>query len=447
MKKSIAELREERNGIMTEIRDLAAKCEAEGRDFTDDERSLVAERMGKARGIVAELESSQKQKAVKSEVEEFLSTAEAKALNEEALDGAETGDQRRLKSLGEHFLASKEWKALGIQDGRPVSAGTSVKSGPVRIPGGLKALIGTGTAGGNGAGNLWEPQRLPTIQQNWPRLTLRQVVTNGTTTSDSVEYAKVLRPGAGSPTVNNAAGVPEATSSAPIGTGTGQVTPAVGGLKPESALGFKKETAPVITVATWVPATKKALSDAGQLRTLIDNFLTQSLAVEVDRQLLSGDSGSGEEFDGLLNQDGLLTQAFDTNIAATIRKAITKVSVYSRPNAVLVSPGTAERIDLLHDKEGRFLGNGPFGAANPSIWRVPLVEVAGLNDSTVLVGDFTTAVIWDREDAVITATDSHADFFVRNLVAILAEARAAFGVLDPALIAKVSVAGTDVFAA
>lgn len=445
MAKKAAELREERNGILTEMRDLAAKAESENRDFTDDERTLLAERMGKAKGIAEELQRSETNRVIKSEVEEFLNSSDAKALNEEALHGATTGDLRQMKSLGQHFLGSKEWKSLNIEDGRTVSSGRSIKSDPVRVPGGLKALIGTGDVGGSGAGNLWEPQRLGLIQQNWPRLTLRQVVTNGTTTSDAVEYAKVLRPGTGSPTVNNAAGVPEATSTAPIGTGTGQVTPIVGGLKPESALGFKKETAPVITVATWVPATKKALSDAGQLRTLIDNFLTQSLAAEVDRQLLSGDSGAGEEFDGLLNQDGLQAQAFDTNIAQTIRKAITKVSVYSRPNAVLVSPGTAERIDLLHDKQGRYLGNGPFGAANPSIWRTPLVEVAGLSDATVLVGDFTTAVIWDREDATITATDSHADFFVRNLVAILAEARAAFGVLDPALIAKATVTGTDVF--
>jgi hypothetical protein len=33
------------------------------------------------------------------------------------------------------------------------------------------------------------------------------------------------------------------------------------------------------------------------------------------------------------------------------------------------------------------------------------------------------------------ASDSHADFFIRNLVAILGELRAAFGVLRPAAFA------------
>jgi HK97 family phage major capsid protein len=41
------------------------------------------------------------------------------------------------------------------------------------------------------------------------------------------------------------------------------------------------------------------------------------------------------------------------------------------------------------------------------------------------------AVLWDREQAAVQVSDSHADFFVRNLVAILAEMRAAFGVIRP----------------
>jgi hypothetical protein len=40
-------------------------------------------------------------------------------------------------------------------------------------------------------------------------------------------------------------------------------------------------------------------------------------------------------------------------------------------------------------------------------------------------------MLWDREQAAISVSDSHADFFVRNLIAILAELRAAFGVIRP----------------
>lgn len=445
------QLRDERTAIMTEIRDIAAKAEEEnGGEFTDEQRETLTDRMTKARDLTAQIAKAATSKALDAGVQEFLRSADAEELNADALDGATPGFKgRRVKSLGEYFTDSKQFKAAMAKGGAESKSGKGLRAttrfeleNGVPIPGGLKALVGTDPGGdGTGAGNLWDPQRIPTVQATWPELNLRNVVTVGQTSSDSILYARILRAGAGS--VNNAAGVPEAVTAAAVGSGDPAVTPVQAGVKPESAIEFEKVTAPVITIAHWIPATKKALSDAGQLRTLIDNFLRRGLEQELERQILLGDSSAGEEFDGLVNTDGIQTQAFDTNIVKTIRKALTKVRKYGRPNAVLVSPGTAERIDMLQMSTGQFFGGGPFGPANPTIWRQPIIEVAGLPDSTVMVGDFSTAVVWDREDATLTATDSHLDFFTRNLVAILAESRAAFGVLDPALIAKVTVTGTD----
>lgn len=434
----------ERDAIMVEIRNLAAKCEADGnRDFTDDERAIVTDRMAKARDLQTQITKARVNKALQDDVAEFLDSAAADELNEDALAGSGVGVKgRRVKSLGEYFTKSDQFKAFQERypGGRVPDSDHVAVSTP--LPTGLKALIGTDPAGnGSGAGTLWDPQRIPTVQATWPQLQLRNVITVGETSSDAVQYARILRAGAGS--TNAAAGVPEATKAGAIGSGSPAVTTVTGGVKPESALGFAKITAPVITVAHWVPATKKAMSDAGQLRTLIDNFLRAGLEQELERQMLLGDESAGEEFDGLVNTDGIQTQTFNTNILVTIRKAITKVNKYGRPNAVLVSPGTAERIDLLRTSTGAYLGPGAFGPAIPTVWRKPIVEVPGLDDNTVLVGDFSTAVLWDREEASVTVSDSHADFFVRNLVAILAEARAAFGVLDPALICKAAVNGTD----
>lgn len=441
-------LEQKLTGTLTTIRDLAAKAEQDGnRDFTDDERATITDLMSKGRDFQAQITRAKTNAAVQEEVRQFISATDAKAVNDEVLAGARQGMGHVRKSLGDTFVDSQQFKsALEPFGTRGVGSTDKFGTNPVPV-GGMKALLTTqGGTDAGGVGHLYEPERIAAVELPWQRPTLRDVVTVGQTGSDTVKYAKINRPGVGG-TVVNAAGVPEATTSAPVGSGTPAVTPAQAGIKPESAMTFSTETAEVVTIAHWVPATKKALSDAGQLRTLIDNFLRKGLEQKLDEMILSGDSSAGESFDGLINVNGLQTQSFVNNISDTIRKSITKVSKYgARPNAVLVSPGTAERIDLLRDKNGRPLGNGPFGAAVSSIWRTPIVEVPNLSDDTVLVGDFSTAVLWDREEASITATDSHADFFVRNLVAILAEARAAFGVLDPSLIAKVSVAGTDVFA-
>ena len=48
-----------------------------------------------------------------------------------------------------------------------------------------------------------------------------------------------------------------------------------------------------------------------------------------------------------------------------------------------------------------------------------------------VVADWRRAVLLDREQTQILVSDSHSDFFVRNLIAILAELRAAFFVLRP----------------
>lgn len=443
---STATLRSQRNELMTEIRNIAEKAEKEaGGVFDDDQTTKIKDLMAKAADLQTQITKADVDKTFKADLESFLSQDDADKLNDDALAGSTKGFRgRRTKSLGEYFTESKQFKSAMSQfGGGGVGSGQRFSlAAPMPVQGGLKALIGTDPGGDeSGAGTLWDAERKPTVQATWPELNLRNLVTVGQTSSDAVTYARILRAGAGS--TNNAAGVPEAVTTAAVGSGDPAVTPAQAGVKPESALAFQKVTAPVITLAHWVPATKKALSDAGQLRTLIDNFLRRGLEQELERQMLLGDESAGEEFDGLVNTDGIQTQAFDTNILATVRKAITKVRTYGRPTGVLVSPGTAERIDLLQMSTGQYFGGGPFGPSNPTIWRQPIVEVPGLDDNTVLVGDFTTAVVWDREDAAITATDSHEDFFTRNLVAILAESRAAFGVLDPALICSVDVDGTD----
>jgi hypothetical protein len=452
---TIAPLVEQRTGLLTEIRDLAAKAETDGnRAFTPDEQATITDRMTKARDLQTQITSARTAKAFTDEVADFLSDAgEAADLNDDALLGARVGLKgRQVKRLGEYFTGSKSFKAFRERYPNDLPTGTKVEGliDPIRLESpsgkalGLKALIGTDPAGdGSGAGTLWDPQRLPTVPGSWPRLRMRDVITIGETSSDSVIFARILRAIAGGST-NNAAGVPEAVTTAAVGSGDPAVTTAQAGVKPESAILFEKVTAPVVTVAHWIPATKKSLSDAGQLRTLIDNFLRAGLAQEVERQIIEGDSAGAEEFDGILNTDGIQAQAFDTNILVSIRKAITKVSQFGNASAVLMSPATAERIDLLQISTGQFLGSGPFGPAIPTIWRRPIIEVPSLDDDTVLVGDFSTAVLWDREDVSISVSDSHLDFFTRNLVAILAEARAAFGVLDPALICSVDVDGADV---
>lgn len=315
-----------------------------------------------------------------------------------------------------------------------------VASPQVQIPGGLKALV-TGTSDASAGAFVFNDVQRQMDQFVLRRpLAMRDIITIGRTESDMVEYVRQVSE------TNNAAMVPEATSSAVIDGGA--VTAAMGGLKPESAMVFERVTVPVRTVAHWMPATKRALADAGQMQTLIDNFLRYGLEEELEDQMVIG-VGTGENFTGIANITNLTAQAWDTNLMVTTRRAKTKVRTVGRmsPTAFLLNPYDWENIQLLRTEEGgpntgQFFFGGPAAVEVPTLWNLPVVECEAVPVGSGYVGNFKTLVLWDREQAGVQMTDSHNDFFVRNLVAILAEARAAFGCLRPAAIVEMDLTAT-----
>lgn len=409
-------------------RDIAAKAEAENRNFTDEERGQVT----------AYMEAARKAHQAGLELD-----GDAALLEEMNVLGRPVGELAKGggvklgkgQTLGERFTANPDfagWMKSIAPNGQVPDKAKGLNSPAVAFDLselGRKALV-TGVSD-TSAGALVQVDRLGlsdngTFQRP---LSVRNLVTNGTTGSDQVEYARVTG------FTNSAAPVAEATTAAGADVnagGTALELPAGSGVKPESGLTLEKVTANVKTIAHWIPATKRALSDAAQIRTLIDNFLEYGLEEELEDQIVTGD-GTGENFEGILDVSGTQAQAWDTDLFTTTRKARRKVRTVGRaiPTAYLLNPEDNERIDLEKDGNDRFYGNGPFALGPDVLWGLPRVESEAVPVGTGIVGDFRQAVLWDREQAAIQVSDSHADFFIRNLVAILAEMRAAFGILRP----------------
>jgi HK97 family phage major capsid protein len=248
------------------------------------------------------------------------------------------------------------------------------------------------------------------------------LITVGETDSDAVEYVKQ------DSFTNAAAETAEATA----------VTGA-SGTKPESAMAFSVVTANVRTIAHWIPATKRALADAGQLRTMIDSQLRDGVRRRLEAQVIAGD-GVGENLTGILNTAGIGAQArgSDSDLDA-IHKAITLVRLaYIEPTAVGMHPNSWQAIRLAKNANGDYLMGPPNMIGDRQVWGLPAHTTANYPANTALVGDFTEAVLWVREGITVTASDSHADFFIRNMVALLAEGRYAFGVPRPGAFSKVT---------
>jgi HK97 family phage major capsid protein len=432
-----------RDAILRELkaaRDIADLATGETRDLSTEERAKVAAHIGKA----AELKkSAEEQDALSKQLSDL--TDGIGLHRDDDGDGGD-GDPkppagyngRKGKSVGQAFTESTEYKAMlaGAPNGK-FSEKARVQSQPY----GVKDLL-TGGDTTDSAGTLVQTDRRGLQDPFYQRpLTVRDLVTKGTTASDTIEYVRLVS------VTNNAAPVAEATSSA-LATADGDggvlINAAGGGYKPESAMVFEKATATVKTIAHWLPATKRALSDAGQVRTLIDDFLKYGLEEELEDQMVSG-NGAGENLDGIGHVSGVQTQnapAGALTLLDTTRIARRKVRIGGRaiPTAYVMNPIDWETIELAKDGQDRYYGAGPFALTAPRLWGLPVVESEAIPQGTAYVGDWTKAILYDREQASIQVTDSHADFFIRNLVAILAELRVAFAVLRPAAFVKIDVA-------
>lgn len=420
---------------------IAANVDKDPSEWSEDDRKSYDDSMAKGREKLEEIKTAKQDLAVldgAKALADEIGIPEAK----DDLDAQGSHPVReRVKSLGLQVVQSPEYKAMlaPFTHGGEISIpkGTHINSAPI----GIKGLFVGGTDTSAGAFVVNEQTGIVEMLGR-KELKIRDIISVRRTGSDTVEYVEQTSH------TNNAATVAEATSSAApalpaldgnaLGAGAALINNANGGYKPEGVWAFVRRTAVVKTIAEWVPATKRAIADVAQLEGLINAELRLDVAEAEEGQILAGD-GSGENLTGIRNWSGIQTQTFSTDIFITVRKAITKARTVGRvnPNAIVVSPATSEIIDLAQDGELRYRYGGP-QTMNPTrtMWGVPVVESETQADTDVLVGDFSKAVLWDREQTTVTMTDSHADFFIRNMVAILGEERVAFALTRPKAIVK-----------
>lgn len=425
------ELKERMQAELKAARDIAAKHEG---DIPSDDLALANQHLKKYQELKKEFQAVAESQDLKAALDAIgLELGLERAPSEKEKASAFVRPTRG-KSLGRLFTESAEYKALmGQFQGGRINEKARVQSQPF----GVKTLV---TGSSDTSGGAFVQTDVQDILELLGRreLTVRDLISVRQTESDTVEFVRQTTQ------MNSAAPVPEATTAAAPTVESEldgeEVTSTVvlasgGGYKPEGSIAFEKVTATVKTIAEWIPATKRGLADASQLRGLIDDELRADLAEEEEDQILNG-NGSGENLTGILSTSGIQTQAWSTDLLQTIRKAKTKVRTIGRvrPSGIVLNPEDAERLDLLREdgSTGAYLGGNPFSTSGvQTVWGLPIVESEAIAAGVGLVGDFRKAVLWDREQASITATDSHADFFIRNLVAVLGEERVAFGVTRP----------------
>lgn len=427
----LKELLEVRQKALEEARAICDRVDQENRDFTAEERQRVHDLLDGATRIkdrIKQLKDDQDLRQRVIELGESITIVDGGGRKSSPVASG-VG-----QTLGERFVNAKAWQDwLKAYGGRIPDSAKGISSPPVEM--GALGLFRKDLITGSdptSAGAFVVPDQTGIYEPlgRYP-LTLRDLISVRTTTSDTVEYVRQVTQ------VTQAAPVPEANVTDYTGY-PGEVE----GRKPEGSMSFERVSESVKTIAVWIPATKRALSDASQLRGLIDQELRDDLAEELENQILNG-NGIGENFTGLANTANTLVQPFVSDILVTTRKAITNLlkNGKQRPTAWLMHPEDWEAIELLKDSEDRFRWGGPLARGPMTLWGVPVVQSFFQTPGTAWLGNWSKAVLWDREQASISVSDSHSDFFVRNMVAILAEMRAAFGIIRPSAFVEVDLEG------
>jgi HK97 family phage major capsid protein len=342
------------------------------------------------------------------------------------------GDGRQWRSVARRFLESEEYKEAK-RNPKGVSGQVQVDSFHSQPD--IRALIGSATP----AASALFPQVFPNIYRAAEKpLVMRDVLLNLQTQSDSLTIMTE------SGFTNSAAPVAEPT----VVGGTGLT----GGVKPESALTFTETTFPVRWIGHWIPITRQLIQDTAFMEGYINGRLIDGLKRAEDAQFISGD-GVAPNLTGILTTsgiqvlDGTYFTANPVKDAATanenanrIRRAITKIMTTgdATPTFIVANPADVEDWDTVTDAQRNYLFGGPARPSTAQLWGTQVVQSQGITAKTALVGDGTMAAVVDRQDAVIYTTDSHSDYFIRNILTVLAEERVALPVFRPVAFAKVT---------
>ncbi|KAA3639442.1 MAG: phage major capsid protein [Proteobacteria bacterium] len=269
-------------------------------------------------------------------------------------------------------------------------------------------------ASGSGA-DLIVPDYRPTVDGKRLPVSIRDLLTVVSTSSETIVFARE------SSFTNNAG--PQ---------GTGSNAGVQGQPKPKSDMTWEKVTVPVELISHWFAASRQILNDVNGLRDKINTTGLYGVRFKEDAQLLKGDGTSG-------NLSGLITNAtaYDTGLNVSgdtsidkIRRAIYQAGLSGMPaTGVVLNPEDWMNIELTKTDDNAYLFANPMNQTETRLWGRRVVESYNQDSGDFLVGSFAlAATLYDREQATVRISESHGDFFIENMIAILIEERLALAV-------------------
>lgn len=195
---------------------------------------------------------------------------------------------------------------------------------------------------------------------------------------------------------------------------------AEGAAKPKSDKTLLPVTKPIETIAHYFKVSKQCYEDLAGLAALIESNGLYGIDLKIDQQVLKGTGTSPELGPGLyVAATAAATLPTATPMIDRLFMAVAEVNAQGwQANGIVMSDADLTAMLLSKDTTGRYLG----------VTSLPLPQIAtspALAAGEWLVGDFTQAHLFVREQSSVQVASMNEDDFVRNMLTILVETRLA----------------------
>lgn len=352
---------------------------------------------------------------------EFKSSQQAK-LDEIAdrVDGIEIRGNRMLRgnssldssTLGAHamkniednsaFRSLKEWNAGTCR----IAVKTSIKA----------AVVNQGSAAeGSNTFIPSQPEDRGLVGPVQRKVRLLEVLPTRPTTADAVEFIQINV------------------------TGDAAEQEREGDEKAAIELGGALRRAEIVTVAAHTTASKQVLEDHGGLQAEIDRVLNHKLLSKLEERIVTGTGGQGK-INGLWNQAVLLEPSIGTTPADRIGESLVRMANEGYlPNLVLMNPLDWFKIQITRKNatDDEYVFGSPTMPVPPALWNTTVLPSPTIAEGGALTIDTSFTTVLDREAISVLLSNTHKDYFTRNLVAILGELRAGLEVRDVKAVRKI----------
>ena len=240
---------------------------------------------------------------------------------------------------------------------------------------------------------------------------VRQFLPQGTTTSEVIRYVQEN-------------GYSDGTAVKVEGT---QVDP-------NTHFNLESKDAPVRTIGSYVRLSVEMLNDVQGLTAFLNTRLTSKLRLKEDNVLLYGNNAPA--LTGLTEAASAYVDVLaDSNVnefdvlSAAVQQA--RVAEYV-PNAIMVN--LAEYYAMLRMKgtDGHYIlpESARYGGQRPNIDGVPIIASTAITAGDFLVGDFSAAQLFDRQQSTIKFYEADQDNAIKGLVTVTINERIALPIYN-----------------